>query len=38
MLSKHTDYHNQQNVTVSLLTNTAKAHSFYSDLAADGGE
>ena len=39
LLWTRTDYHNQQNVTVSLLTIKAKAHSFYSDLAADeGGE
>jgi hypothetical protein len=25
-------------VTIGLLTNKAKAHSFYSELAADGGE
>jgi hypothetical protein len=35
MLSTPTDYHNQQNMTVSLLTNKAKARSFYSDMAAD---
>jgi len=39
MLSTHTDYRNQQNVTVSLLTSKAKTHSCYSDMAADeGGE
>jgi len=39
MLSTCTDYHNRQNMTVSLLTYKAKAHSFYSDMAADeGGE
>jgi hypothetical protein len=38
-LSTSTDYHNQHNVTVSLLTNKAKAHSFYSDMEAEeGGE
>jgi hypothetical protein len=39
MLSTCTDYHNQQNMTVNLLTNKAAGHSFYSDMAADeGGE
>jgi len=35
MLSTRTDYHNRQNMTVSPLTNKAKAHSFYSNMAAD---
>jgi hypothetical protein len=39
MFSTRTDYHNWQNMTVSQLTNKAKALSFYSDMAADeGGE
>jgi hypothetical protein len=37
MLSKLTDYHNQQNVTISLLANKAKAHTFNSDMLADEG-
>jgi len=37
MLSTLTDYHNQQNVTISLLTNKTKAHTFNSDMLADEG-